>query len=175
MKKDEAEEAQSSASSIAAMSSSVQIIAGMAQDSAAAAAPVLPMVDQVKPFPAVAEATEKEDSRSGATKRKANAPTTEHGKKLKPGESPLPLQQKMSPIEMSLLHGTQQAAPVYNLDMLTFDQISIPPLEGLDTSGLVPLPQGESDIQPRDEDVLFVSMITQKGSLATHKHVLISF
>lgn len=167
MKKDETEEAQASASSIAAMSSPVQIIAGMAQDSAFAAARVLPMVDQVKPFPAVAEATTKEGSstatetRAGATKRKADAPITEHGKKLKPDESPLPLQQKMSAIELSLLHGTQLAAhssdntPAYNLDMLTCDQISIPSLEGLDTSGLVPLPQGQSDIQPRDEDVLF--------------------
>lgn len=169
------------------MSSPVQIIAGMAQDSAFAAARVLPMVDQVKPFPAVAEATKKEcsstatESRAGTTKRKADAPITEHGKKLKPDESPLPLQQKMSAIELSLLHGTQLAAhssdntPAYNLDMLTCDQISIPSLEGLDTSGLVPLPQGQSDIQPRDEDVLFVSMIIQKGSAwHRHKHVLTS-
>lgn len=172
MKKDEAEEA----SSITAMSSPVQIIAGMAQDSVAAAR-VVPMVDQVKSFPAVAEAAKKEDSstaietRGAATKRKANAPTPEHGKKLKPDESPLQPQQKMSTIEMSLLHGTRRAAHrntlVYNLDMLSSDQISIPPLEGLDTSGLVPLPRGQSDIQPRDEDVLFVSLIIQKRNLLT--------
>lgn len=172
MKKDEAEEA----SSITAMSSPVQIIAGMAQDSVAAAR-VVPMVDQVKSFPAVAEAAKKEDSstaietRGAATKRKANAPTPEHGKKFKPDESPLQPQQKMSTIEMSLLHGTRRAAHrntlVYNLDMLSSDQISIPPLEGLDTSGLVPLPRGQSDIQPRDEDVLFVSLIIQKRNLLT--------